>query len=571
MVKNSAVRPRVGHKNVLAGLALVTLALLALAFVRLQNTGKFQDLIIGHDWSHVSGVKVSGETLEITSLNQAIIHQDGSKAQLNPPVAGRAPHLQTTGDFEIEADMHGIDDGASLQLYGQVPVIYDEWRQERPSVRVDVSGKSIEVRVWDGNASTPIDIRSYNRDNKNATKLIIKHQKGKFIIAADSTTLGTMPDHDVFKSGEVWFGLDGSDKGDGWQLQWLRVRGLSKGTAQIIDTPQLAVSHDDPEALRNLANKQGHRIQIGAAVSVGPLYTDPGYRNIALNQFNLVTLESSLKPQFIHPAENKYDFTDADNIVAMAEANQQAIHGHTLVFAKSNPAWMTDAPKEKLPKIMQDHITNTVRHFKGHIATWDVVNEPLSEKDEDYVAPLQGLRQSFWEKAMGESYIDQAFTAARAADPAAKLFMNDYGIEHEGKRWDALVALVQRLQERGVPIDGIGFESHVYQPSDQIDMDVLRAHIRTLASLGLLVRISEIDVTGKEAQFQNEQYAGALSVCLSEPTCTSYMTWGISDLYGSTTVADRYPLLLGTSLLWNKDMQPKPAYKSLQEVLKRGV
>jgi endo-1,4-beta-xylanase len=220
---------------------------------------------------------------------------------------------------------------------------------------------------------------------------------------------------------------------------------------------------------------------------------------------------------------------------------------------------------------MTQHVAAIVGHFKGRIASWDVVNEPLSEKDEDYTNGNLGLRQSFWEKAMGESYIDKAFIVARASDPAAKLYLNDYGIEHSGERWDALVGLLQRLKNRGVPIDGVGFESHVYQTTDRIDPEILRSHIQELAALGLSVRISEIDVTGTDPQFQSDQYSSVLSVCIKEPNCTSYTTWGISDLYGSTTISDRYPLLLGTSLLWDKDMKPKSAYAVLQNVLKNSL
>jgi endo-1,4-beta-xylanase len=105
--------------------------------------------------------------------------------------------------------------------------------------------------------------------------------------------------------------------------------------------------------------------------------------------------------------------------------------------------------------------------------------------------------------------------------------------------------------------------------SDKIDFTVLRSHIQALAALGLSVRISEIDVAGKEDPvFQSEQYAGVLQVCITEPSCTSYTTWGVSDLYGSTTIADRYPPQLGSSLLWDKDMKPKPAYTALQNTLK---
>lgn len=554
-------------------LILVLLAILVvlsvIALIQFNQNRGFNSLIYGYDWSHLSGAAVKTNGVQITPLNQSIIHQDGSAAQLNPPVNVRGPHLFFSGDFEIKAAMQNMEDGASLQLYGQVPIIYDEWRQERPSLRIDVSGKSVEARIWDGNSTTPMDIRSYNVDLTGDATVNIKRQNGKIIIVVNGDKLGEMPDHNIFKDGNIWFGADGNDKGDGWLLRDLQARALDKGNLTIVGTPPLAVNHSDPNLLRNLADMQPRRIQIGTAVSVNPLFTDQRYQNIAMSEFNLVSLESSIKAQFIHPAENKYDFTDADNIVDMAEANSQSVHGHTLVFAKSNPSWMTDAPGKDLPKIMTDHISNVVGHFKGRIKTWDVVNEPLSEKDEDYEGGGRGLRQHFWEEVMGEAYIDKAFIAARAADPSAKLYLNDYGIEHVDKRWDAFLALVKRLKSRGVPIDGVGFESHVYQTTDKIDFPTLRSHIRAIAALGLSVRISEIDVTGEDSKFQSNQYSGVLSLCISEPSCTSYTTWGVSDLYGSTTVADRYPLLLGSSLLWDKDMKPKPAYTALQDTLKK--
>lgn len=550
-------------------LLTVLVVLFKLGINQFNKDRDFESILYGHDWSHLSGATVTKEGVRVTPLNQRIIHQDGSRAILNPPVNVRGPHLAVSGDFEIKATMQDIKDGASLQLYGQVPIIYDEWRQERHSLRIDVSGNGVEARIWDGNSASSMDIRSYNINLENDAVLNMKQKDGKLIFTANGNTLGSMPDHNIFSDGTIWFGTDGNDKGNGWLLRNLQTRALDKGRLEILDMQELKINHDNPNSLRNLADKLPRKIQIGAAVSVNPLYTDAHYQNIAMSEFNLISLESSLKAQFVHPAANKYDFTDADNIADMAAANGQAVHGHTLVFAKSNPSWMTDAPKADLPKIMTEHITNVVGHFKGRINTWDVVNEPMSEKDEDYEGEGLGLRTSFWEEAMGESYIDKAFLAARAADPSAKLYLNEYGIEHDGQRWDAFIALVKRLKSRDVPIDGVGFESHVYQTADKIDFEVLRAHIKAISELGLSVRISEIDVTGKDPGFQSDQYSGVLSLCISEPSCTSYTTWGVSDLYGSTTVADRYPLLLGNSLLWDKDMKPKAAYTTLQDTLKK--
>lgn len=130
------------------------------------------------------------------------------------------------------------------------------------------------------------------------------------------------------------------------------------------------------------------------------------------------------------------------------------------------------------------------------------------------------------------------------ADPAAggpagtKLYLNEFGAEADGPRWDALYALVVRLKGRGVPIDEVGFQSHIHEAGDHIDPAVLRSHIAALAELGLSARISEIDVYGESPRVQATQFAGVLGACLSEPTCTSFSTWGITDRYGSTAEHD---------------------------------
>ncbi|MBI5357524.1 endo-1,4-beta-xylanase [Candidatus Saccharibacteria bacterium] len=116
----------------------------------------------------------------------------------------------------------------------------------------------------------------------------------------------------------------------------------------------------------------------------------------------------------------------------------------------------------------------------------------------------------------------------------------------------------------------MGFESHVYHtPADTINAAQLKQHIQILASLGIVSRISEIDVLGDDPALQAKQYAEVMQVCLSEPSCKSYGIWGITDLYGSTTLSDRYPVILGDSLLWDSNYKPKPALKSLQSLLAR--
>jgi endo-1,4-beta-xylanase len=169
---------------------------------------------------------------------------------------------------------------------------------------------------------------------------------------------------------------------------------------------------------------------------------------------------------------------------------------------------------------------------------------------------------------MGESYIPAAFNAAHQADPHAQLYMNEYGLEQDGERWDAFVALVVRLKQQGVPIDGVGLQAHVYSSEDRLSASVLQAHIKILAGLGLKTRISEMDVYDDDGQsVQAEQYAAVFQACLSEPTCVSFTTWGITDRYDHFTDDDG-SIQQGHDLLWNDNFSPTPALRALQQLLR---
>jgi len=547
----------------------VVLLLLGLVLAHsLSNKHAEIDLIAGQDWSHFGGAEAVGSEVRIKPLGQVITHKDTSAGQKNPPINVRGPHLYVSDDFQIEATVSAADSGASLQLYGQVPIIYDEWRQEFESIRLDISGSTLKARIWDGTSSTSIDERVFNIRLKKNQILTLRRYKDQIIILLGGIKLGSMPEHNIFAQGTVWFGADAGPGNHGWTLNSLRARGLGGGKAEIVAPPQLIANPGQPDALRNLTAGNPRNLPLGAAVSLYPLLTDESYKNIALGQFSMITPENSMKPQSIHPLKDTYIYTDADSLVEIADKNHMLVHGHALVLPKANPLWMEKTPKEERRQVLTSHISNVVGHFKGRVAEWDVVNEPLSEEDIDYSNGNNGLRKQMWFDAMGEEYIDAAFQAAHAADPAAKLYLNDFGLDRDNMRWDGLIALVQRLKSRGVPIDGIGFESHVYHAKDSVDVGILRKHIRQLAGLGVVMRISEMDVLGDDRQLQAKQYADVLSVCLSEPTCTSYGVWGITDKYGSTTLSDRYPALLGDSLLWDRDIKPTPAYSALQNALK---
>ncbi|RZL50623.1 MAG: endo-1,4-beta-xylanase [Pedobacter sp.] len=251
----------------------------------------------------------------------------------------------------------------------------------------------------------------------------------------------------------------------------------------------------------NSSLKEKLPFPVGAALSVGLLKNNTNYRNLVIKEFNSITPENAMKMNAIHPSKDTYNWTDGDYLVDFAKMNGKRVHGHTLNWYKSLPDWVnnfsgTTADWENL---LKTHIETVVGHFKGKVASWDVVNEAL-EDDGTY-------RNSIWVQKLGVDYIARAFQYARNADPDALLFYNDYGHEYSATKRAAIIKLVTDLKAKGVPIDGIGLQMHTRY--NQTDAN-LAAAINTAATTGLRVHISELDIALNPDNSQTLTYTTAL-------------------------------------------------------------
>jgi endo-1,4-beta-xylanase len=514
-----------------------------------------------HEWDKFPGATVTDSGVEILGIKRRIVNQDGSDGQPNPPVNVEGSHLAVAGNFQVSVSMAGAASaGAVVRLYGDVPGIYDEWRREPTSIQVTTTLSGLDLALWDGKSNAPSRTQHISANIPDPTTLRISKSGPQLLVALDGHQVGAMPDPGVFRSGQLWFGLDAAGSGS-WTAASIRAYSAGWGSVREVPAPSLAASHSDPKALRNLA---AGTPRIGTAVSLYSLQSDPRYRALAIRQFNSWTPENEMKAQFIHPQPNTYVFSEPDLLVDTALANGITVHGHALVFSEANPAWMQSAPISLRPTIMADHVRQIVSHYRGKVAEWDVVNEPLSDNSGD--AGVPDLRDNIWHQAMGESYIDQAFASARSADQNAQLYLNEYGLEQDGDRWDTFLALLKRLQARGVPIDGVGFQAHIHETGDEVDSGTLKKHFQVLRDLGLKVRISELDVHGDDPAGQAQQYSSVLEACLASSNCTTWSTWGFTDLHGSTTTST-YPPEYGDDLLWTSTYRSKPALKSVQASL----
>ena len=92
-------------------------------------------------------------------------------------------------------------------------------------------------------------------------------------------------------------------------------------------------------------------------------------------------------------------------------------------------------------------------HYKGKVVEWDVANEIMGDDGT--------LRHNLWYNTIGPEYIDDAFQWAHEADPGARPLLNDYNNQGKGRKSDAIYNLVSSMQTRGIPIDGVGFQTPI--------------------------------------------------------------------------------------------------------------
>src|SRR5690349_8477964 len=169
----------------------------------------------------------------------------------------------------------------------------------------------------------------------------------------------------------------------------------------------------------------------GAAVSTSHL-GESQYLNTWVTEFNGVTPENEMKWDTVEPNRNQFNFAPADQIVSQARSRGMTIRGHTLVWHSQLAGWVSGLDATNLRSAMTNHINGVVGHWKGQIYAWDVVNEAFEENGT--------RRQSVFQQKLGNGYIEDAFRAAHAADPNAKLCYNDYNTDGQNAKSNGIFA-----------------------------------------------------------------------------------------------------------------------------------
>jgi|LSQX01.2.fsa_nt_gb endo-1,4-beta-xylanase len=322
------------------------------------------------------------------------------------------------------------------------------------------------------------------------------------------------------------------------------------------------------EPLRVLAEKiraKGHEFYVGCAVPGNFSSSD---QNIVKTEFDIVTCENNMKIGTISPNRNQYNYGAADSLVNFARTNNMMVHGHAFVWHKYNPGWV-DGTKS----MMETYINDVGTYYKGKIYAWDVVNEAIHRDGSVRINAIGSNGQdgaSVFGQKQGKKYIEDAFIAARKADPNAKLVYNDYDLIMRDAKFEGVFELVKDLKERNIPIDGVGFQVHLGSDFTEANAKNFAQKMQRLADIGLESYVTEMDVgcsdtsqAGLEKQAQT--YGWIAKACVEQPYCRAFQVWGIRDSQSWRINPDAPEDRAIAPLIFNDNGQKKPAYYAIQK------
>ncbi|WP_198586983.1 endo-1,4-beta-xylanase, partial [Glycomyces xiaoerkulensis] len=321
-------------------------------------------------------------------------------------------------------------------------------------------------------------------------------------------------------------------------------------TAALAAATGLVMSSGTAQAAGTLGASAAESGRYFGAAVVPNLLNDSTYSSALDGDFNSLVAENVMKWDATEPNPGQFNFSGGDQIVSYAQARGMEVRGHTLVWHAQQPGWVQGLTGNDLRQAMINHINGVAGHWAGDIESWDVVNEAFEWDG--------SRRQSNLQQQLGDGWIEEAFRTARAADPNAKLCYNDFSTDGLNPKSDGIYDMVADFKARGVPIDCVGFQSHLGSDSD---LSTYQANLQRFADLGVDVEITELDVGGSGAA-QANVYRQVTEACMAVSRCTGITTWGITDAHSWR--GDETPLL------FDGNYQKKEAYYAVLDALNDG-
>lgn len=330
----------------------------------------------------------------------------------------------------------------------------------------------------------------------------------------------------------------------------------------------------------------------------------PAYRDLARREFNSVTVAGFMPYGPWTDGNSAINTKGYTDVTSWANSYGMRVHGHALIYPTENVHcnWLQALPNNQVEAKLKQYVSTVTSATAGKVWVWDVVNEIIGDAgdqmDGDGVRTGDYRGGKFYPykeySAMGQNYIANAFRWARAADPNAKLIINEYASEEINDKSTRLFNFCKKLKSQGVPIDGIGFQHHWIDTRGIPDYNSIRANMQRFADAGFEIYMTEVDIAsvqsydpvnvppnGTQLERQKGIFKSLLQLALDQPACKAYWMWDFADDQSWLQGTDR-PLLYNTlapgaymfgTIFWGGDtgghnsIVAKPAYYGLQEAL----
>lgn len=244
--------------------------------------------------------------------------------------------------------------------------------------------------------------------------------------------------------------------------------------------------------------------------------------------------------------------------------------GHPLCWHTVCADWLLAYDNDTILGKQLDRIRREVGHFAGEIDMWDVINEvvimPIFDKYDNAVTRIAN-------QIGAEELTVRCFAAAKEANPNATLLINDFNLTEQYEK------LIERLLDKGCPIDAIGLQTHQHQGYHGVEytLDVIDRFSRfgkplhftettILSGHAVPKEITDLNdykidtwpSTPELEEAQRRQVEEYYSAVFSRPETAALIWWDMQD--GNWLGAP--------SGLLRRDLSPKPAYDRLKELIK---
>ncbi|WEK48721.1 MAG: endo-1,4-beta-xylanase [Candidatus Kaistia colombiensis] len=341
-------------------------------------------------------------------------------------------------------------------------------------------------------------------------------------------------------------------------------------SAALLQSGRVSAASENGK-LGAIAQRAG--IQFGTSIAADTL-DNPVQASLYLQQARIFTVDWALIFDHLRPEADAFPPGDAEAILAFANPAGIPVHGHALAWNESRPDWLMALSKSGKQKALDRHIDETVGHFAGRLPSWNVVNEPFW--------PGHGLAGDFrggpWLQAFGQDYVRRAFKRAEAADPKARLVLNEALTEawtEDGARIRAgLLTLVDRLQHDGARLNAVGLQGHL-NPALPHDDSRFADFLHQLSERNIDIMITELDVD--DSSFPDnvaerdaavaERYRDFLNAVLTVPAVKTVITWQLADSASwyahEAREANPNSKRLPRPLPYDSNYRPKPAVDAI--------